>query len=113
LAQIRRKHNVLEDAAELLRLLAAVEHAYLLDDEQALITLLDQVTPTACKGVAEELDSLAFSSRVAHSATRRELLTAVQGFPPPPPAEDAGARTSPSSQGLAPVIPLDRHSRRV
>lgn len=109
---IRRKHNVLEDAAELLRLLAAVEHAHLLDDQDALVILLGQVTPTTCNAVAGELELLAGIARTAHAATRSELLHAIEASPPIPPGGSNRGEARPL-ENLAPVIPLDPHSRRV
>lgn len=106
---IRRKHNVLADAAELVRLLAAAEHAHLLGDEQRLEILLGQVTPSTCSEVATQLDALALQARLAHTATRSELLAAAA--PALPPQGDAtGAGDEPP---LAPVVHIDRHSRRV
>lgn len=47
--------ELLGDAAELVEVLAAASHAHMLDEDERVDTLLAQVTPVMCKGLAETL----------------------------------------------------------
>ena len=95
--RLRRRYQLLEDAASLLRVGAAAELAHLTGDEERLDILLGQLTPSAWDELAGELERWATADREAQAAARRLHL---QASPPPP-----GPGPAPP-QSLARVIPL-------
>ena len=113
-AVIRRAYDIYEEAAGLCRLLAAVESAHLLEEDEKLDILLSQITALDCSRVAEDLDVLAQMDRSRQSAERRALVHDVRSSSPPlpPVAEVTEAATEIPSQPLTSVIPLDPYSRK-
>lgn len=119
--RVRRPYNVLDEAAGLLRLLAAVDVAHLLEDDENLDTLLSQITSVQCKSVADELDLLAIEAKAEQARHRAELThvlppgsSARLRVPASSPEDATGANLSapPRGEGLAPVVPLHEWSRK-
>lgn len=124
--------TLLTDAAELLRLLAAVERAHLLDEDERVTLLLGQVTASACEGLAAELVAAASVERGgsgslprggsfpsgAHRQTSAGVARPVEASAhllQSPPSDRGVVEGSPSpgptteqadARPLAPVVPL-------